>query len=151
MSFVEEIDDEELEQLGDIEEEKREKTPGWDNPELAKIAIKRFFETMSYHSGGPISKSRLCSDEYVNLVINIEIPSAIDIGYALIKQHGEKYGYFAKTGFYNQKIQEGESIDTKIWMSVMQRCHSLHILQEYIGGIFLIYLELCEGIKLPRK
>lgn len=119
---------------------------GLENPEKVKEALVKFFDGLNYAIGGSIPKSKLFAEQRINMVVNMGnsgngLVNAIDIGYNSIEKH-------------NQKLEEsgcskdGLLDDVGLCMFVIKRLGKLNIPQGYVGGIFLIYLELCVGVKL---
>jgi len=115
---------------------------GLNCPLKAKKAIKDFFAELHWAIGGKIPENILLKDKYLNLIRNIEFNDAIDACYSLINKHAQHSGFFARSGPYV------EDLEISMCLYVVHRAGELHIPQGYIGGIFLIYLELCEGVKL---
>lgn len=129
-----------------VEEEKSTITlVGLDCPIKVTKSLKEFFKDLHWAIGGKIPEETLISKKYLNLVINIGnagFVQAIDLAYALIKKHANDYGSFSRSGPYV------EDLEIEMCLYVVRRAGNLHIPQGYIGGIFLIYLELCEGVRL---
>ncbi len=122
-------------------------TVGLEKPEKVKEAIVTFFGGLHWAVGGEIPQEILLSDEHINLIVNIGntgsgFVHAVDIAYPLIKAHSNDYGSFARSGSYTQ------GLEIEICLYVVHRLGRLNIPQGYLGGIFLIYLKLCEGVKL---
>ncbi len=115
---------------------------GCNDPKVAQEAIKTFFKGLNWVIGGAVPNRVMTSDKYLNLIRQIDLNNALDLGYPLIVNHGKKVGQFARSGPYV------EDIEITMSLYVLYRCASLHVPQGYVGGIFLMYLELCEGVKL---
>ena len=96
-----------------------------------------FFRKKSWYCGGPVPGEILYTKEHFRLLDRIDLVSAIDIGYLSIM----KTGKLAKTLF-------SEHIDTKLCLKVTRECEREKILQVHIGGLFLLYLKLCEKVEL---
>lgn len=122
-------------------------TVGLEKPKTVREALVTFFEGLHWAIGGEIPQEILLSDEHVNLIINIgntgsAFVHAVDLAYPLIEAHAKEYGCFARSGAYTV------GLDIDMCLYVVHRLGRLNIPQVYLGGIFLIYLKLCEGVKL---
>lgn len=119
----------------------RKLTPQDPNYEVSQ-SINAFFCRRRWHNGGPIPPNLLHTKANYNLVRNINLVQAIDIGYKAIADHLAK-GPLART-------RGVKHADIYLVTRVMRACEKVGVQQEHIGGIFLLYLELCERVRLPR-
>jgi len=111
--------------------------------------IRRFFEQEHWHCGGPIPDDLLYSDRNVFL-LGLKLEEAIDIAHAsvakarLVRDHPE---LGIEGGKFDKHLGE------KLFPKVLHTCEKRHIPQNFIGGILLIYLEICERVSLliPEK
>jgi hypothetical protein len=99
--------------------------------------IKEFFSDKSWYCGGPVPESTLYSLRSFRLVRNLPLEKALDIGFKGIKK--AKLSCPAKYS---------KNSDTELSMKLLRECGRRNIPQEYIGGLFILYLELCEKIDL---
>lgn len=107
--------------------------------EKAEIAgyIKKFFRSEWWWMGGRVPEAVLLSDRNLRIVRNIDLIDAVDIGYAALERTEE----LART-------DKSPNVDIKLCMRVLRKCERLEIPQNYIGGMFLLYLDLCEKVVL---
>lgn len=110
--------------------------------EIVVLSMQRFFAGLDWSAGGPIPNSEFRRNEFIELVQNYSFTHAIDVGYYAIQKMRENKLRLSSTG----EIQLDTDVD--IMLTVLGRCHRLRIPQKYIGGMFILYLHLCEGIRL---
>lgn len=103
----------------------------------AHNSIETFFNNKSWYCGGPIPKNLLFHKENYKVVSKISFSTAIDIAYRSM----DKAKYLART-------KKEKKFDIKLVLKTIYECHKLNIKQEHIGGILLIYLQLCEKVEL---
>lgn len=99
-------------------------------------AIKKFFHNKTWWAGGSIPKSILLTSQHVKLVSYIDLIKSIDYGYAAI----------ARSGLARSKYKDHAEI--RIALRIIHECERLGIPQQFIGGLFLMYLKLCEKAEL---
>jgi hypothetical protein len=104
----------------------------------AVISIKTFFAKKRWWCGGPIPKSVLLTRSHINMVINLSLIRAIDIGYSAIRR--------SKMLARTDKTKKNS--DIRLCVSILHECERLGIPQRFIGGLFLLYLKLCEKAEL---
>ncbi len=96
-------------------------------------AIIKFFTPQKYYCGGPIPRHLLAVPKNIP-VLKIELAEAISIAHAAL----DRVRVLAKSK-YHPKI--GQQLIPKI----IHATHGYNIRKEMIGGLILMYLELCEG------
>lgn len=107
---------------------------------VAKIQkqIHTFFEDKEMHFGGPITRNKLNEVYYVCLLIDIDLLKAIKIAYTLM-------------GIETEHLDEDSDEDLEITEDIQMVLNVLHdgaskgVDKEFLGGILLMHLELCEG------
>lgn len=100
-------------------------------------ALNKFFfgtshlKRLSWCNGGAIPGWLIFTCKNFHLLNNISIVDAFKVAYPKIRDVlAEKNG------------------DIKLWLRTIYRCGKLGIEQEFLGGLFLLYCELCEKVKL---
>ena len=110
--------------------------------EIVVSSMQRFFSGLDWSAGGPIPNSEFRRNEFIELIQSYSFIHAIDVGYYAIEQ-------MKKNNFNLSTVGEIKTdTDVDIMLTVLSRCHRLRIPQKYIGGMFILYLHLCEGIRL---
>lgn len=104
-------------------------------------SLNKFFSRKQWYAGGPIPPELIHTKRNYNLVKNIDIVHAIDIGYNGISKTMKNNGKLART-------QRELDLDIYLALRVIHQCERMGIPQDYIGGLFLLYLELCEKVEL---
>ena len=121
-----------------------------DCKELAKSCIHQFFEGKTMHCGGVIPKSTLESESYVDLVLHCSVCDGTDIVYdALAAASAEtiqrvmnKLGVCScKHGFE----------DANILLTIHRQCKAKGIHKVFVGGLTIMYLELCLGVEIKKN
>jgi len=105
---------------------------------LAEDYIRIFFTTQNLVSGGSIPKSLLKNPSYPPLVLNTEISDGINLAWEIMGQPTEKQRH-------RVEIVGGVYSNSLVILRVIKDCTKLRIPKSFIGGILLIYLELCKG------
>lgn len=100
-------------------------------------SIGTFFSDKKWYNGGSIPDELLYTKTNFRLINRITIADAIKLAYDSINV-GKT---LVKTGY----SQNGEMYLT---LRILQDCGKKHIPQDYIGGLLLLYLELCEKVVL---
>ena len=103
--------------------------------ELREIAtsLTDFFSGKKWHCGGPIY-----TKINFRLINNITLTDAIQLGYA-----GVARGKSLATGYY-------KDAEIDISLRVLRECQTRRISRDHAGGLFCLYLELCEKVELPQ-
>ena len=96
--------------------------------------MRKFFKTKNWYNGGPIPDELIYTRRNFRLLQNVSLYEAVDLAYESI----------AKTS----KIIENKNYDLITTMKILKNCEKKKIKQEYIGGLLLLYLELCEKVVL---
>lgn len=104
---------------------------------LINRQISLFFEDKEMHYGGPIPKRILKTPHYINLLANIDLTKAIDLTYESLGIREEEL---------NDEDDVPESVQKVI--NILGECARSGVAKEFAGGILLMYMELCEGIKV---
>lgn len=100
-------------------------------------SLATFFAKKQWYAGGPIPPELLYTKRNFHLVNNVALLDAIEIGYRSI----ERSSVLAKTKYK-------KNVDTNLALRVIRWCERSGIMQDHIGGLFLLYLELCEKVAL---
>lgn len=107
---------------------------------LAIDWVDLFFHEKQMYCGGPISAKFLHTPTYIDQVLNIEISIATQIVYLAMEiENGEPY----------VPTLGGVSDDVQWVITFLRHCESLKVPPCFIGGLMLMYIELCEGIIIP--
>jgi|SRR5581483_10422727 len=109
--------------------------------EIIIYCLNKFFEDKSWHCGGNIPKKLLINERNIRLLRNADMITAVDIGYDAIERFRRSGRYMAET------LYRGE-YDVDLCLKIINEGQRLCIPQHYVGGIFLLYLELCEGVNI---
>lgn len=121
-----------------------------DNPEmvaeearaLARDWIIEFFAGKQMHCGGDIPLQVLLTDHNIDLLLKTNMSSATVIVYAAMEvSNGAPYAI--KMG--------GISDDVKWILTFIKHCANQSVPNCFVGGLMLIYLELCDGVPIPRE
>lgn len=105
---------------------------------VAKKHIKNFFSDKKYYFGGEIGEDVLFSPKNLSRVLNTDISTGVVEGYRKIEKCPDVV------------IEEEDSLlsdDIRLAMSVFKECSNRGIPKQFAAGLFLMYLELCEGIE----
>lgn len=101
----------------------------------AKRHMIQFFENKTTCEGNPISMDRLLTTDNIEMVASASIEEAMEIIYSAISC---------------DDIDDDDSgligDDVKIVLSALKRCSEARVPQEFVGGMTLLYLELCKGL-----
>lgn len=103
------------------------------HPEVVRAvgAMKRFFKDKTWWCGGEIPKTSLLTERNVKMVLYLNITQSVKIGYRALA-----------------KVDRPKHHDIKTCVYVLHECERLGIAQPYVGGLFLLYLKLCEKVEL---
>lgn len=101
------------------------------------VSIDMFFLDKSWHAGGQIPDELLHNKRNYKLINNATLIDALDLAYKCIAVCRT----LAKTGYQR-------NADVRVAIRVIHECERHGIPQDYIGGMLLLYLELCEKVEL---
>jgi len=106
---------------------------------IVRNYIGMYFKEKQMHYGGSIPAEVLFSPYNISLVLNTSICDGVDFSYKYI----ESNGYVVK------KITETDRLpsDVRLVLRSLHECACLNIPKQFIGGMILLNLELCEGIE----
>lgn len=111
--------------------------------EFARDCVLTFFEGKNHYNGGDIPLDEVTSDDRIQMVINTTIAAASQTAYD---------GTKSATWIDKKSPQEGvPGEDVRILLSIFNECSSLNIPKYFAGGISLLCLEFCEGVKIPYQ
>ena len=104
--------------------------------------IKNFFGGRKMYCGGPIMESLLLSEPNVRMVMNTRMANAITMMFEAMENYG----------FDDDVPEDHASEEAAILLEICNReCFDRKIPKTYVGGIALLFLEFCKGIKCPRR
>ena len=103
----------------------------------ARNYLEAFFHNRDMYCGGPISPQVLYSKAAISTVMNTDSESGCRRAYAAMARDNFKQG---------QKNKETE--DILFVISIFKECAKLGIPKCFRPGVLLVYLELCEGIRV---
>lgn len=109
---------------------------------LAVDNIKTYFISKKLYSGGGIPNLIFKDDKTIKRIITTDLETACIIAHNTIgfseeeKNQVERHG-----GIYNS---------TDKILKIIEECAKLKIPQEFIPGIILLHLELCDGYRLEQ-
>lgn len=98
----------------------------------AEAALLNFFEDKEWYCGGKIPKSELINCRTISTVCNTDIVSAVTMVYPLLD--GDECT--------DDKIPS----DVQLVIELIMECARKKIPRCFVGGIIVVYLELCEGV-----
>ena len=101
------------------------------------MTLKLYFRRKSWHAGGPVPDEVLFTERNFRLVNNISFLTAVDLAYRSIAETKS----LARTTY-------SKDCDIKMCLRFLRECARLDIPQEHKGGLFLLYLEICEKVDL---
>lgn len=109
---------------------------------LAMYYIDLYFCDKQDDKGKAIPKSVLHSERYISYVLNLDICNGMEKIYQLVgvEYTNEQMRHFERQG----QLPD----DVKYVISTLHDCSKRGIPKQFAIGIFLMYLELCEGYKL---
>lgn len=109
-----------------------------DAQSTAKKHIKTFFSDKTYYFGGEIGDDVLFSPKNISRVLNTDISTGVVEGYSKIENCPDV------------DVENSCSVlsdDIRLAMAVFNECSSRGIPKQFAAGLFLMYLEICEGIE----
>jgi hypothetical protein len=110
-----------------------------DIKKIAKYYIKRFFKNKKNITGNKINIKELYSKEKIEKLININILESTKIIYPILEKD-KKY--------CSKNKKEDVTNDIKLVNEALKKIYKFKIPQQFAGGILLVYLEVCKGIKI---
>lgn len=131
-------------EVGEEDEESEEITSEVVTKEAIALAtdwIIKFFAGREMHYGGPIPANVITNDKNVNILLNVDISTAAIITYAAME---------VNNGFPYPVAMGGISDDVRWVIAFIKNCAAKNVPDCFVGGLMLIYLEVCEGIKIPQ-
>lgn len=121
-----------------------------DCKELAKIGIHQFFDGKKLHCGGTIPKATLDSDVYVDLVLHCNVCDGTDVVYDALESAGPEAVQRALCALGVSNCRPGFE-DANILLAIHRQCKAKSIHKAFIGGLTIMYLELCLGIEIRKN
>lgn len=100
-------------------------------------SLTKFFSNRYWYNGGRVPCDLLYTKRNFRLCNNITVVDALDLAYDCIKQAKQ----LAKTTYR-------KNVEIALALKIIHECEGKDIPQDYIGGLFLLYLELCERVVL---
>lgn len=110
-----------------------------DIKKIAKYYIKKFFKNKKDINGRKLKIEDLYSKEKIEKLININILESTKIIYPIL---GREDRYTCKDE------KEDVTKDIKLVNETLKKIYKFKIPQQFAGGILLVYLEVCKGIKI---
>jgi hypothetical protein len=110
-----------------------------DIKKIAKHYIKKFFKNKKDISGEKIDIKSLYSKEKIEKLININILESTKIIYPILAKE-KKY--------ISKHKKEDVTEDIKLVNETLKKIYKFKIPQQFAGGVLLLYLEVCKGIKI---
>ena len=105
--------------------------------EVAKVGIRRFFKDKKFHSGGEIPKNLLNQERYLDFVLYIGIADATTAVFRAIDNSSVSFAE-----------EDGFSESSHLVHSTLTECCLAGIPKCFAGGVLIMYVELCEGIRI---
>ncbi len=102
----------------------------------AVAAMQKFFQNKFSYLKEPIPKDKLYTKQNLKIVANLDIMAACDIAYATLASK-------SKPRDLNSKGVVGW--DVELILSLIREMKSLGIINEFRGGLILLYLKFCRG------
>ncbi len=109
---------------------------------LAKYYIDLYFCDKTYPDGSSIPKKVLHSKHNISRVLNMDVCNSMELVYKTI---GVEYSNDEMRHFERQGQLPD---DVKYVIAMLHDCSRRGIPKQFAVGIFVMYLELCEGHKL---
>lgn len=109
-----------------------------DAKKIAKYYIKKFFKNKKDANKKVIDLNNLYSKKNIEKMIDINILESTKIIYSTLKKY-KKYCVKDK--------KEDVTEDIKLVNESLKKIYNSKIPQQFAGGILLLYLEICKGIK----
>ncbi len=127
--------------------------------QFKKSVAATFFANKEMHCGGEIPEYLLFSDRYISDAMAIMIGDAVNLIYRAMgtaveiineDEWGEKQIVLNQYGQPIEELDEPAELqkDIKSVLNVLQICSSQGVPKDLAGGILLMYMELCEGLRI---
>jgi hypothetical protein len=100
-------------------------------------SIRRFFSNKVWYAGGPIPEELLYTKNNFHLLNNIALIDALELAYDSI----EACQTLARTKYR-------KDVEVLLTLRILHECERKNIPQDHIGGLILIYFDLCEKVVL---
>ena len=120
----------------------------------AKNYLAYFFSDKTMHCGGKIPKHFLFNERRVHTTVNIQLGPAVDKVYkALAKETDIIPNELSFEDILDEESDDDDNSgtvtdDMKKVIELLEVFQCARIPQQFMGGFLMIYLELCEGIKI---
>lgn len=106
--------------------------------EVGKKCLDNFFQNKQMHYGGNISRAAINSSKTMNRLLNTDIIGGVDRAYLSLS-----LGRFSR-----KKNNNGLRDDIQLVIDTLNECSELRIPKCFRGGILLLNIEWCHGIKI---
>lgn len=111
---------------------------------FAKECVEDFFADKDSFQGGPFTENdldRLYSEESISTVVNTTVSAAVMTAYAGIER---------ASWINSEPPQDGiPADDVRLMISILNACSKRGVPKYFAGGIALLCLDFCEGVKVP--
>lgn len=109
---------------------------------LAKQYMIYFFADKEMHCGGKITESFLFQPRRLYAVMNMNFCKAVDKAYNCMKSDLDE-------DYLQRCVDQGKlSPDVEKVIETLDMLGAARVPQQFLGGMLLLYLELCEGVKI---
>jgi hypothetical protein len=112
----------------------------WNSVVYASVCVEEFFKDKEMYGGGPVPDRMLHSSRYLSIVLNYN-SDKLEYMYDAMKRSGHEL----TVKKVNSAMIPG---DVKLVISILRECFCLGIPKEFVFGIVLMYLEICEGVEI---
>lgn len=123
-----------------------------------KDLVAKFFSGKEMYCGGSIPEYLLFSDRYITDALSIPVGDAISLVYRAMGtfvdiDEEEPSDESLKRFFSIQALDEmeddhSEPADIKKVLHALSLCSSEGVPKQHAGGLLIMYMELCEGIRI---
>jgi hypothetical protein len=119
---------------------------------MAKRYIATFFENKSCYIGGPINfynpngTMYIFSEKNIDLVCYLTCEDSLEIAYSAMN---DKINNLWRER-YLRTINTIGNYESRKYMDFCKECVGLKIPKKFASGLFIIYLEFCEGLKFRK-
>ena len=104
---------------------------------FAKQCMRTFFAGRELHCGGPINPMLFETENALDIVFNTQIEDVVPPLYAAMEEAG--LGHITPLGVENQVCET---------VRILHECEDLGIPKCFRGGLLLLYVELCHGVRV---